>query len=73
MEKQRKEIKKTTFLLTRIHKFSVKELLTSINIFSKSDTLQQNERMKHKQFTLFFDLQACPRVENKYSLNQTVQ
>ena len=29
--------------------------------------------MKHKQFILFFDLQASPRVENKYSLNQTLQ
>ena len=29
--------------------------------------------MKHEQFILFFDLQVSPRVENKYSLNQTLQ
>ena len=29
--------------------------------------------MKHKQFILFYDLQASARIENKYSLNQTLQ
>ena len=41
-------------------------ILTSILILHCS-------RMKLKQFILFYDLQASPRVENKYSLNETLQ
>ena len=41
-------------------------ILTSFLILHRS-------RMKHKQFILLYDLQASAHIENKYSLNQTLQ